>query len=787
MNRSRNDTSTQRDDSTGNSVLANNAFDDFLSLTEDDRALLTCYQSTLNRSDKQFSAVLFDYLAAFPTAAKLLQNFQKRGGKSESLSRRDGGLRAHILSGDLSEASTQNRIRLGEKGRRHGVEPAWILGAYQLYLEHLQALIRGHADIADLDRSPLETSVTKLVLRDMGLVLEGYWSADARRLQRENAKVAETQTQTNSLLSNIPQLLWSVDVASGKTLFISPSTQKVFKTDSDLPIPCFGTTIAKDRRKLRLAWETALAGERAVVECRVRQPDGKIRWYRRTLSPFLDADTKVTRIDGIMEDTTDEKRMLQKLRTLATTDSLTGLPNRSLFEDRFKQAIHAAARRNHEVVLVMIDIDHFKKINDTLGHPAGDQVLTLLGQRLGALLRATDTVARLGGDEFAVLMPDVSHGRKTAAQFLKKMLKSLSAPFQLGDHELFVRTGIGVAVCPEHGDDVDTLMRNADIALYATKNSDVDYLFFDNASTTKGSRATNLSADLRKAIKGQELLLHYQPQIDVRRRTIVGVEALVRWSHPHLGLLMPEKFLPAAERSGFIRTVTYWVLEDALRQCSRWQRLGWRLRVTVNVSARALRDPNFVERTCEILKGLGVPASVLEIEVTENTVMSDVEHVRDVLAQLAKYGVRIAIDDFGTGFSSLALLDELSVDTLKIDKSFVQIMTADKHARNVARSAVNLGHDLGCTLVAEGVENRDTWEMLSALGCDNAQGFLVSKPLLPEALDGWLIKSPWNSGSAPREKLAAASPSIEPTLFPHVSRAHSAPDRRLRNRGRETH
>ena len=785
MIRSRNGTPA-RNNSINHSLATNQALNAFLRLTDDDRTLLSRYQATLSLADKEFGRIFLGYLNAFPSTNKLLQEFQKRGGKLENLLRRKEGPSAGVLAGYLDSTSAQHAIRLGENGRRHGVEPAWILGAYQLYLTHVQSLIRSSPEIADADRDALETSATKSLLRDMGLVLDGYWNADLRSLQRENTKVVEVHAQATSLLSNIPQLLWSVDVASGRTLFISPSSQKVFKTDSDLPIPCFGTTIAKDRRKLRLAWETALAGERAVVECRVRQPDGKIRWYRRTLSPFIDAEAKVTRIDGIMEDTTDTKRMLQKLRTLATTDSLTGLPNRSLFEDRFKQALHAAARRNREVVLVLIDIDHFKEINDTLGHPAGDQVLTLLGQRLGALLRATDTVARLGGDEFAVLLPDVSNGRKTAAQFLKKMLRSLGTPFQLGDHELFVRTGIGIATYPEHGENVDTLMRNADIALYGTKNSDVDYLFFDNASTAKASRATNLSADLRKAIKGRELLLHYQPQIDVRRRAIVGVEALVRWDHPRLGLLMPEKFLPAAERSGFIRTLTYWVLEEALRQCSRWQRLGWRLRVTVNVSARALRDSNFVERTCEILKGIGISGSALEIEVTENTVMSDVEHVREVLTRLAQHGVRIAIDDFGTGFSSLALLDELSVDTLKIDKSFVQIMAADKHATNVARSAVNLGHDLGCALVAEGVENRDTWEMLAALGCDHAQGFLVSKPLLPEMLEGWLIKSPWNSGSA-HPLVADGGSSVEPTLFPHLHHGNSAPDRRPRNRGRETH
>lgn len=785
MIRSRNGASTQRDHSTSNSLPANNAFNDFLRLTEGDRTLLARYRSLLNRGDRQFCAVLFDYVAAFPATVGLLQGFQKGGVKLDSLLRRKDRLLTDVLCGDLSEASAQNRRRLGEIGRRHGIEPASLLGAYQLYLAHLQELIRSHAEIAEADRGALETSATKFLLRDMGLVLDGYWGASLSGLQRENDKLAEVQEQASSLLSNIPQLLWSVDVASGRALFISPPAQRVFKTDSDLPIPCFGATLAKDRRKLRLAWETALAGERVAVECRVRQPDGKIRWYRRTFSPFADADGKVVRVDGVMEDTTEAKRTLQKLRALATTDSLTGLPNRSLFEDRFTQAIHAAARRNHEVVLILLDIDHFKEINDTLGHPVGDQVLTLLGQRLGSLLRATDTVARLGGDEFAVLMPDVSSGRRTATQFAKKMLKNLSAPFQLGDHELFVRTGIGIAVYPEHGDDVETLMRNADVALYDTKSSDVDYLFY-SAPTSKASSGTNLSADLRQSVKGRQLSLQYQPQVDVHRRSIVSVEALVRWTHPQLGSLGPEKFLPAAERSGFIRTLTYWVLENALRQCRRWRQSGWQLRVTVNVSARALRDPIFVARTREILRDANVPASALEIEITENTVMGDVEHVREVLAELAQLGVRIAIDDFGTGFSSLALLDELSVDTLKIDKSFVQAMTTDAHATNVVRSAVNLGHDLGCKLIAEGVESRDTWEKLSALGCDYAQGFLISKPLSSVALDGWLVKSPWNSGSVlPPATVVGGSP-VEPTLFPQVSRG-SAPDSRLRNRGRETH
>jgi len=761
-------------------LSTNRAFDDFLQLTTRDRKLLTRYRPTLMRGGERFARVFYDYLLAFPATAEVLKKFQKRGGNIENLVRRQMAHLSKLLSGEPSVSSDRRLAHIGAIHHRHGIEPAWMLGAYRLYLNHLQALVRRNPSIADKDRAALEASLIKILFRDMGLALEGFWQGNLSDLQREKTKVGELQAQVTSLLANIPQVLWSVDVASNRAVYVSPSTEDISMADTDLPIPSNGPTLAKDRRKLRQAWNKALSGERVEVDSRVRQPDGEVRWFRRTLCPFVDTNGDVTRVDGVMEDATDSKHMVQKLHTLATTDSLTGLPNRALFKDRFKQALHAAARRNREVVLVLIDLDHFKEINDTLGHPAGDQVLTLIGQRLSTLLRASDTVARLGGDEFAVLLPDVPNGRKTAARFLKKMLKSFDSPLKVGDNELFLRTGIGVAVYPEHGGDAATLMNNADVAMYGTKNRDVDYLFYDNAPTPNGSEHADLLGDLHHAIQQRELVLHYQPQIDVRQRRVVGVEALVRWNHPQHGLMTPKEFLPVAERSGFICALTYWVLNRAARQCAHWQRAGWSMRVTVNVSPRALRDPDFFERTRQILRNANIAAPWLEIEITESALLNDFEHIRAVLLQLAALGVRIAIDNFGSDHSSLAPFEKLSVNTLKIDSSFIQRIVADKRAATVARSALELGRDFGCTLIAAGVENRITWERLSQLGCDHAQGFLVSKPLTPDALDAWLIGSPWNSGSN-------ALPKGGQIISPVAERMIADADRRIGSSARRDH
>ena len=740
----------------------NRALNDFLRLHAIDRALLKRHQKALRHEGERFANLFYDYLLAFPATAAVLKQFKKRGGKIEDLVQRQVQHLFMLLTGDTSEASAQRMAEVGRAHHRHGIEPVWLLGAYLLYLDHLQTLIRTSPRIEDASRRALERDVIKLLFRDMGLALEGYWNASLHELTQEKTKVSELQARITGLLANIPQLLWSVDVASGKALYVSPSAPEICGGRASLPIPCMAKTVPEDRKKLRRAWQQALAGERVEIESRTRRGNGEVRWFRRIFCPFTDAAGKVVRVDGLMEDTTDARRMVQRLHALATTDPLTGLPNRTLFHDRFRQAINAATRGNRQIALLLLDIDHFKDINDTLGHAAGDQVLVLLAQRLSAVLRHSDTLARLGGDEFAILLPDVQDGRRAAARFIKKVMECFNAPLQLGSNELFLRAGVGIAVYPTHGEDAATLMSRADVAMYATKNRDIDYLYYDAALDPNIPQRLRLSGELRHAIDRGELALYYQPIADFRTRHIAAAEALLRWNHPRLGLLTPDKFIGLAERTGFIRTITYWVIETALRQCKRWRAAGLALRVAVNVSGRALRDPDFFRRIRQILTDTGAPASFLDIEITENTLMGDVDNVHRLLARLADLGIRLAIDDFGSGYSSLVLLKNLPVHMLKIDKSFVRNMARSDDDAAIVRSTVELGHNLGLRVVGEGIENRATWDLLAALGCDDAQGFYLDPPLPHECLTGRLKASSWPAFAAVDPNAAARTPRPTP-------------------------
>lgn len=765
----------KRDD-TGRTV--NRAFNDFLRLRDLDRDLVIRYRRTLGRGGKRFARIFYDYLLAFPATAAAIARFQARGGRIEDLVRRQVEHLSGLLSGDTDEHSAERIIQMGEVHQRHGIEPVWMLGAYVLYLDHLQTLIRTSAPVRDADRPALENGITRLLFRDMGLALEGYWRASLRDLEHERAKVGELQTQITSLLSNLPQLLWSIDVKSNRALYVSPAAREICQGDVSLPIPCLKQTLAPDREQVRQAWRKALRGERVEIESRVRLPDGELRWFRRVFCPFADAAGDVIRVDGLMEETTAARRQMQELHALATTDVLTGLPNRALFYDRLNQAIGAARRTGREIVLMLLDLDHFKEINDTWGHPAGDQVLVLVAQRLSATLRSTDTLARLGGDEFAILLPDVADGRQTATRFVKKLAKCFDDPFRLGENELSLRAGIGVVVYPEHGDEPTGLMSRADVAMYGTKNREVDYLVYDAAFDPDGPPRLQLARDLREAIRQEELVLHYQPRVDLRTRRVIAVEGLLRWNHPQQGLLWPDAFLGLAERTGCISTVTDWVIETALRQCKAWRRAGLALGVAVNVSARALHEPTFFNRIRRILRALGSPASSLEIEISESALMHDAEQVRALLARLARLGVRVTIDHFGTGSTSLAALEALPLHALKVDRSFVSDMARNPGHAKIVRSALDLGRNFGYRRVAEGIENRETWDALSALGCDEAQGFLISEPLPVDRLDAWLRESAWRPAPERRRRAAVSTiPPLVPGVSERTARALKARER----------
>jgi diguanylate cyclase (GGDEF)-like protein len=429
----------------------------------------------------------------------------------------------------------------------------------------------------------------------------------------------------------------------------------------------------------------------------------------------------------------------------ALHDALTGLPNRTLLADRFEQALRAGTRTSATTALLLIDLDRFKEVNDTLGHHVGDQLLAQIGPRLAGALRGADTVARLGGDEFAVLLPEVD-GLNGALDVASRMRESLAEAFRVEGVELDVDASIGVVVSGVHGTDAQTLLQRADIAMYVAKQQKRGVIVYDPENDDHSPERLSLLGQLRRGIERGELFLQYQPKIDLRTREVVGVEALVRWQHPDRGIVPPNDFIPLAEHTGLIGPLTMSVLNMALAQVKVWADSGHHIPVAVNISARNLSDDAFADKVRALLAEHAVASSLLEVEVTESAVMLEPEKAARILNELHAIGIRIAIDDFGAGYTSLAQLKNLPISELKIDKSFILTMHDNADDATIVKSMVDLGHSLNMKVVAEGIETANAVNTLAELRCDIGQGYHLCRPTLAEALMQWYSKH----GVAPR-------------------------------------
>ena len=421
----------------------------------------------------------------------------------------------------------------------------------------------------------------------------------------------------------------------------------------------------------------------------------------------------------------------------ALHDTLTGLPNRKLLLHKLNAAITDAGPTDDRVGLFLLDLDRFKDVNDTLGHHVGDELLTHVADRLGSVLRPEDTIARLGGDEFGVLLP-VVRDAATAQEVAERIRSALTQPFVLNEVSIDLEASIGIALYPAHAHDGDSLMQRADVAMYEAKETRNGIETYDPERDPHSTQRLSLFGQLRRGIEDGELVLHYQPKVDLGTGRVAGVEALVRWEHPERGLLGPDTFVPLAEQTGLMKSLTAHVLEEALRQTAAWCDAGLLIRMAVNVSARDLHDDTFCNRVREALDRTGVPASFLELELTERVVMADPERALENLTALSRLGVRLSLDDFGTGYSSLAYLRRLPVTEIKIDKSFVLRMDVDDEDATIVRSTIDLAHGLGLRVLAEGVETAETWQRLSDLGCDAAQGYFLSRPHPAAVVTDWL-------------------------------------------------
>ena len=478
------------------------------------------------------------------------------------------------------------------------------------------------------------------------------------------------------------------------------------------------------------------------AEATAQRKDGQEFELDMQLVPVEDGG-QLTHWVAFLRDVTDSRNEIVALRHQAMHDGLTDLPNRMMLFDRLAEALEAARSERRLIALLLMDLDRFKDVNDTFGHHFGDVLLKQVAFRLRNQLHVDDTVARLGGDEFAIVLTS-AFDANAVAMTARRILNSLQQPFVVEGQVLEVGASIGIALYPQHGSDARTLMRRADVAMYATKQSNAGYTFHErDEPESRVPDQLSLVVEMRTAIERDEFELYYQPKRHLHSGLITRVEVLIRWNHPARGLLMPVSFVPIAERTGLIKPMTDWILDKAMKQCREWQDAGAPIHVAVNVSAKSLLEETLPSKVQSMLDKWNIDPRFLKIEITESSIMADPAHALAIMSMLQSMGVRLSVDDFGTGYSSLTHLRELPIDEIKIDKSFVTGMLTSEADAAIVRTVIDLAHNLGKQVCAEGVEDAETMHKLEEMGCDLAQGYFISRPVPAATLMTWLTENSW--------------------------------------------
>jgi len=554
-----------------------------------------------------------------------------------------------------------------------------------------------------------------------------------RRLSAHRDDASASRRRLSAVVANAPVILLALDadgiitMAEGRDLASvrrgaeSILGRSLFDVFHDLP------SMAEHARQ-------ALAGHEHTAQSSFDGIVLETHW-----TPIVDADLVVEGVIAVMNDITERRRAEIALKHQALHDSLTDLPNRAFLNESLAALLANASGGNDHVALAILDLDRFKDVNDTLGHDAGDALLQHVAARLRSVLREHDIVARLGGDEFAILLPGA--GETEALEIARRLRAALAPSCVVHGRALDVAGSIGLAVAPAHGTDAATLLRHADVAMYAAKRGRDGCAMYDAAFDRDNAARLALKADLRRAIADGALELHYQPKVDVRTHEISRVEALVRWTHPTLGHLPPDRFIPLAEETGLIIPLTDWVLAESMRQARAWEDAGLTLGVAVNISMHSLDEASLPDSVANALLDNRIPADRLTLEFTESAVIHETDCTRANINRLAATGVTLSVDDFGTGYSSLSAIKKLPVSEVKIDKSFVLGMSRSPKDAEIVRLISDLGHNLGLRVVAEGVETADAWEAIAAMGCDASQGYFISRPLPPDDLARFLRES----------------------------------------------
>jgi len=585
------------------------------------------------------------------------------------------------------------------------------------------------------------------------------------------ASKAMRSAQTNERLLAEAQRIarlgnWTWDMHN-EEMYVSDEIYRIFGVPESSPCVFHQLFVHAihdaDQKAWGMAIERARSGDIADVELRICRPDG----MQRTLLVHIESNLRAGKqhLLGTMQDITDRKRADEAIRKLAFYDQVTGLPNRTLFREHLSMAMHHARRNGTKIAVLFLDLDNFKRINDSLGHVAGDQLLQEVSSRLQQSIRCTDlaatdastperndasknSLARLGGDEFTVMLVDIKH-EKHINIVSERILESLNEPFMLAGNRVVVTSSIGIAIYPEDGDEIDTLLKHADAAMYQVKSSGRNGVFFyDDELRRKSRNRIQLEGELYHALEHDEMALFYQPKVSEKSLRLSGFEALIRWVHPDRGMIPPLDFISVAEDSGLIIPMGKWVIRTACRQHQAWLEAGFGpISISVNLSCHQFSDRQLLCSVRDILKETGMKPKYLEFEITESVLMQDADTAMLVLGEMKKMGMKISIDDFGTGYSSMAYLKHFPIDVLKVDRSFIMDIPDDEQDATITTAIVKLAHALGLAVVAEGVENAEQLHFLGALNCDQIQGYLFSPPVPAEKAE-LFINTPFTIGKS---------------------------------------
>ena len=553
-------------------------------------------------------------------------------------------------------------------------------------------------------------------------------------LEQRVLQLHRAEEKLSGVLDSIDNVVWSVSLVGQELLYLNPAAERVygrpvcdFFADSSL---WWSIVHPDDRDRVQACYGALAANSAVTIEYRIVRPDGSQRWLEDRARVSNGLDGTAVRIDGVASDISERRSQAERIAYQANHDALTGLPNRNLLTDRIDQALAQARRSDQHVAILFLDLDGFKFVNDSYGHAFGDALLRIIAARLEVVVRETDTIARLGGDEFVILLPSLAR-TEDAVQVASKVLDAFKVQLSQDGRDLYLSASIGISVFPQDGDSCDLLLQHADVAMYRAKsNGRNGYQSYSIEMGAQAMERMELERTLRFAVERGELALHYQPQVDHEGGRIVGVEALLRWQHPTLGMVSPTRFIPVAEETGLIIPIGEWVLRTACAQAMAWHASGHTgLSLAVNMSAKQFQQQDVPALVRDVLDGTRLPAHCLELELTESALMHNTDATVETMRQIKKLGVRLALDDFGTGYSSLSYLKRFPIDVLKIDQSFTFEVTSDEGAASITRAIIAMARSLNMSTVAEGVETQAQLEFLGALGCDVMQGFHISRPL----------------------------------------------------------